>query len=554
MGVELHVNKSGIGARALGWVVKSAGLALLYAFAGYVGKTVDLVQEDARVLFPQSGVALAGLLIVGVRYWPAVFVGSLFLTHMAEYSQAFALAVGFCNTLEAVVGAWVLRRFFRFQLSMGRLHDIYAFLVIGVLAAPLLTAFLTAGSLTWIEHHRWSTTLPFMWRRMFGHAIANLIVAPVLVTWSRWPVVFEGGLLGGTSSAGKVARSAPRQIRLLPEWSFGRIAEGLLLTLLCVWVSLLVFTNQSSLGTLRYPMNYAPFPFVVWAALRFGRRGASTAVLLITAIALYGTSKGFGPFIRPRSGEELVLLQMYLTVMAVSGLFLAAAISEHRTAQQQLMASREQLRALSSRLQIAREEERKLIAREVHDELGQQLTGIKMGLHAVARKLPPEADSVLERCNALQQLTDEAVKSVRRIASDLRPGILDDLGIVASMQWLAGEFSRTTGIPAHFECSFEDLSLDSERSTALFRILQESLTNITRHAQATEARIRFFREKSDLVLEVADNGRGIPEGIQETTNSLGLVGMKERAMLLGGQVSVSGTAGQGTVVRAAIPG
>ncbi|HYL80615.1 MAG TPA: PAS domain S-box protein, partial [Candidatus Acidoferrum sp.] len=228
-------------------------------------------------------------------------------------------------------------------------------------------------------------------------------------------------------------------------------------------------------------------------------------------------------------------------------------ITQRQQAEAALRASREQLRALAGHLQSVREEERTRIAREIHDELGQVLTGLRMDLTRLARRLPAEQAAVRNDMQAMLALVDSSIQAVRRIATDLRPGVLDDLGRVAALEWQAQEFQERTGTPCQFTADRIELAPDPEVGTAVFRICQETLTNVARHAEASQVTVRLKEEARFLVLTVADNGRGIPDHGLANRASLGLLGMRERARLLGGKVSIEGRAGEGTTVSVQIP-
>jgi signal transduction histidine kinase len=207
-------------------------------------------------------------------------------------------------------------------------------------------------------------------------------------------------------------------------------------------------------------------------------------------------------------------------------------------------------------LQTVREEERTRIAREVHDELGQALTGCKLDLSWIASKLPKEKDlkPLLEKTRALSAHIDTTIQMVRRIATELRPGILDHLGLAAALEWQANEFQTRTGIRCDVHASLNDPVLHPDLNTAFFRIFQETLTNIIRHAGATQV-VVHLRERDDrIILEVKDNGRGISKTEISNTESMGLLGMRERARLLGGDFKISqGVGGKGTRVTVSIP-
>src|SRR5215475_1846397 len=185
----------------------------------------------------------------------------------------------------------------------------------------------------------------------------------------------------------------------------------------------------------------------------------------------------------------------------------AAARTEHRRAEEQLRESHEQLRALSVYLQSVREEERTRIAREVHDELGQALTSCKLDLSWIAGRLPKEQKPLLEKARALTSHIDSTIQTVRRISTELRPGVLDHLGLAAALEWQANEFQNRTGIKCDVRTNLRDALLDQNLSTTLFRIFQETLTNIIRHAGATQVSVRLRDTNRRVELEVVDNGR-----------------------------------------------
>jgi PAS domain S-box-containing protein len=232
---------------------------------------------------------------------------------------------------------------------------------------------------------------------------------------------------------------------------------------------------------------------------------------------------------------------------------LRTEIAERARAEQQLRASLDQLRALAARLQSVREEERTSIAREIHDELGQACTAIKMDLALIGRKATRRQTRLQAKVDSATQLVDGMIVTLRRIASDLRPRTLDDLGLPAALEWQAQEFESRTGIPCRITVPQEPLVLDAERSTAIFRIFQESLTNIARHAHATRVEARLERVDSDLFFQVRDNGKGFDAQDVKARKSLGLVGMQERALLLNGELKVEGVPGAGTTLAMRIP-
>jgi PAS domain S-box-containing protein len=228
-------------------------------------------------------------------------------------------------------------------------------------------------------------------------------------------------------------------------------------------------------------------------------------------------------------------------------------VTERERAEQEHRRSLDQLRALAARLQSVREEERKRVAREIHDQLGQALTAIKIELSSLARGLAAGEKHLSEKSSSILKLVDESIHAVRRISTDLRPGILDDLGLAAAIEWASEDFQARTGTTCSLDLPKDEIVVDPERATAIFRIFQETLTNIARHADASEVAVRLADEGGDLTLEVHDNGKGIPGEKLRANASLGILGMRERAILLGGELNISSAPSGGTTVKVKIP-
>jgi len=233
-------------------------------------------------------------------------------------------------------------------------------------------------------------------------------------------------------------------------------------------------------------------------------------------------------------------------------------VTDQKRFEEQLKSSHERMRELAAHIEGVREEERTRIAREIHDELGQALTSIKIDLAWMNKKLQihdraTQTDLLLKRITAMKDTIDTTVQVVRKISAELRPGILDGFGLPAAIEWQASEFQDRTGIQCQLSAIPEDLDLEERPSSAIFRIFQELLTNIVRHANASRVSISLRKRRGMLILEVQDNGRGISENEKFKANSFGLLGVRERVALLGGKSSIKGVQGQGTTVTIRIP-
>lgn len=226
------------------------------------------------------------------------------------------------------------------------------------------------------------------------------------------------------------------------------------------------------------------------------------------------------------------------------------AIYKHRT-EMEMQRSREELRALSARLETIREEERKNISREIHDELGQNLACMKIDAIWLEKRITDEP--LRKKTVSMIDLITSTIGTVRRIASNLRPGVLDKLGLFSAIEWQTQEFVKRTGIVCELDLPSELPEISPERSIGIFRIFQESLTNIAKHANATLANVTIECNASKLTLEVRDNGKGIKGNEMEKPESFGIIGMKERALLLGGTITIESGIENGTKIQIEIP-
>jgi signal transduction histidine kinase len=253
----------------------------------------------------------------------------------------------------------------------------------------------------------------------------------------------------------------------------------------------------------------------------------------------------------PRRSSQVMIAELEARLTQFASRLLAANASlECEIVDRQ--GKEEQLRELSARLQSVREEERTHLARVIHDELGQALTGLKMDVAWLQKHLDYPQPLLLQKTIAMSNLIDTTVQIVRRISTELRPGILD-LSLVATIEWQLQEFQTRSGIQGELINAPEETTLDIDGATTAFRIFQEILTNVARHAQATQVTVVLEESAGFLTLQVQDNGRGITDGEINSPKSIGLLGMQERARQQAGEIHFQGTPGQGTTVTVRLP-
>lgn len=222
---------------------------------------------------------------------------------------------------------------------------------------------------------------------------------------------------------------------------------------------------------------------------------------------------------------------------------------ELKKSHEQIKKSREQLRRLSSHLQSISEEDRKVLAREVHDELGQSLTALKIDLSLIKNKVPGEISSI----EKMIRLVERTLRSTKRIVKELRPELLNELGLAAAIEAYLTDFQNRSGIKCQVLSRYQEEDLKSNISITLFRIVQEALTNVLRHSGASQLRVQLYKKSTHLILKISDNGKGIDKNNIGSANSVGIIGMRERVNLLSGNFMIKGMRGIGTAISISIP-
>ena len=626
--------------------VRIAAVAVVYFGAAKLGLLAAVAQKVISSAWPPSGFALAALLLGGMRLWPGIALGAFLLNWTSGVAAPAAAMIALGNTLEALVAVRLLARV-DFRPTLPRLRDVLALVGLAALASTTVSATIGVASL-WASGAIARDAVTHFWSVWWsGDAMGDLLVAPLLLAWSRVPRV------------------------RWPQW---RGVEAAVLLAALVAATALLFRPPRG-------DEYAIFPLIVWAALRFGVAGSATASTVVAALTTWYTLRGEGPFLSSSPTHGLFLLQMYLALLAVTGLVLATITAERghavqaareseqryrtllehapeailvhqdgrwtfanraalrllrarhpaallgrpvldtvhpdyhdvvrrriaaelatgepaplleekfvacdgtvldvevvgipialqgrpggqvivrdvserkraaevlRISEAEAKRSRRRLEILSQRLLRAQETERRIIARELHDQIGQALTAVKLNLQSL------QGVGSLEESVAI---VEQAMQIVRSLSLELRPSVLDDLGLAAALRWYADRQARRAGLRVRVRTDLPAERLPFELETVCFRVVQEALTNVVRHARATRVEVDVAPDGADaLRLVVRDDGAGFDVaavwGGVTADGCVGLDGMEERVRLLGGDFEIDSHPGGGTTIRARFP-
>lgn len=497
-------------------------LAAVCWATGKLGLLLAFEHPENAPVWPPTGVALAALLVLGYRIWPGIFLGAFLLSLSTADHVGTSLALATGSTVEGVFALWLTNRYAGGRRFFEQPLNVLGFTVSASIAS-LLCPSIGVTNPEWRSFVIWAGD-PYMWFVWWlGDMFSVLLLTPLLVAWTANPRV---------------------------RWRGARALEFALLMVLLFLMVKAVFGGWSSASVSGYLFPYLCLPFLVWSAFRFGQREVTTASLLLAIIALWGTMQGRGMFAETALGNDLLQGQGFMAFNSVMVLAVAAVVAQRREA--------EHVRAqLLRRLDEAQETERGRISRQLHDQLGQELTALKLGLQLVKQQGPLPVDT-RERFGQLEVLADDLMQNIHRLAWELHPAVLDDFGLETALRRYAEEWSQQCGVPAEVQSyGMEAQRLPAEIETTLYRVMQEALTNVFRHARAKRVGILLERRLNHISLIVEDDGRGFDaDAVMQATGTkgkLGLLGMKERITLAGGTLEVESTPGQGATVLVRIP-
>jgi signal transduction histidine kinase len=522
--------------------LKSFRAPLLVAIGYYLGAQAaffigTLTDRIFAPFWPPNIILFCALLLVQKRHW-WIYVAAVFPAHLiAETTVAMPVAqslVAFgSNCLFAVLGAFLVRRFLTGPPWFGTLRQTAIYIVISAVITPAISAL--GGSFVQIlGGGSFADYWKFWGNWCIANALGNVTLGPVFLIWLS-PSAEDG-----------------------PRFTFHRKIEGIFLAVSLVAVCAIAFhVDKRTVTTGFLPaLLYSPLPLILWAAIRFGERGSSGAVLAVTVVSIWQNLRSSTLFIGSDTGTSVLALQIFLLGIAIPVFFLGTAIDELRR-------SGEATKRLAGALLHAQDEERRRIALELHDSTGQNLALANLMTNQVQKLAPPSCRPLIAE---LKDVLEGAVAEIRTVSYLLHPPLLDLGGLRLALPSYLQGFSKRTGINVDLKMSPDLERVSSNVELVVFRVIQEALTNVWRHSGSATARIQLERQvsggRSQIKLSIEDSGKGIPSDILRSRLSidnskgrfpsgLGLMGMRERLHQIGGRLEIESTAGK-TVIRAIV--
>ena len=482
-------------------------------YAATEGGQALLLTGPAGAFWPATGVGIAVLYLGGLRWWPGILIGDLLAREFVLPLWAVLLETA-GNMARALVAVVILQRLVGRRAAMDRLEQVGAVFV-AVAAGEVVSATVA------------------MLARQTGDLIE---VSEMGMFWRSW---WLGGLSGGLVVVPlALAWAHP----LASLWRGRRAVEGALTLAAVAGLSMIAFSADQ-------PLTYMVFPAFIWAALRLGPQGATLAVAVATVIAVLSTSYELGPFVEHSATDSALNLQLYIVFAALTTGCLAAIVSERRRAALELAESQ---RREGERAAL----ERQRIARDLHDSVSQSLFSTTLHVRTAQRALEVEqldaTGPVGEELGEIGQLTRGALAEMRALILELQPGALAEEGLVAALTKQAAALSAREGLVIEVDGPDERLPIGADVEEQLYRLGQEALANVVKHARASRARVRIAAAGGTVSVEVTDDGRGFDPATVGPEH-FGLRSMRGRAADLGGRLEVTSIPDGGTVLRVEVP-
>ncbi len=534
-----------------GFFVRLAGVALLYFAAAQAGLAFAVVGSTVTLVWPPSGIALVAILAFGYRIAFGIALGAFLANAWTGLPMLLAVGIAVGNVLEPLAGAFLLQRLARFRNTLDRRSDVFALILLAAVCSTTISASVGAVTLSLGGIVAFGDYASVWLKWWLGDMMGVLVVAPLLLVWITHP---------------RPVLSALQTVE----------AVGLLATLLLV--SYTIFATPELAGHGYYPASLAVFPFVIWGALRFDHWGATLVTGIISVLAIWVTTQGAGPFAVGSPVDSLLGWCIFVNVLAVTGLLLAAASAEQHRARaeiksahdeleqrvrerteelaktnaglQQEMAERERLEA--ALIQVS-EAQQKNIGRELHDGLGQHLTSIAFFGAALQQKLRDRARPEADAARRIVELVNQSIDMTRRVARGLYPAALESQGLSAALEQLADNTRSLKGVSCVLRADPDARVSDPLVAINLYRVAQEAINNAVKHSQARHLWIDLACVNGNHRLSVSDDGIGFdPERIEQG-QGLGMHSLRARASLLGGSLEIEKNTQGGTTVAVIYP-
>jgi len=487
-----------------------AALAAVYYVAAKGGYALQFT-GSITAIWPPVGLAVAVLYLGGLRWWPGAVIGDL-LSNTWTAPLGTTIAITAANLAEILVATLLLWWLVGRRAQLDRLDQVRGMLVA---IAPAVAISATVGSLSLLADgviH--SHELASVWRTLWlGDAAGALVVLPLILAWAH-----------------------------PPAWRGGRALE------VAAMIVAVVGLSQLELSSSR-PLAFLVFPALIWAAVRFGQQGATLAVACAAGMAVWRTAHHVGPFVQHSITQSALSTQLYIAVAALTTLCLGAVVSERQRSAADLV--------VSKRREIERAvEERQRIARDLHDSVSQSLFSMTLHARTAQRVLDQSpsalADRVGRELEEVETLSRSALAEMRALIFELRPGGLAEEGLVAGLTKHTAAVSAREALTMAVEGPSERLPVSPDCEEHLYRIGQEALANVTKHAQAEHAQVTVTSDADLVVLEVRDDGRGFdPTAV--FVGHLGLESMRSRASEIGAAIRIDSRPGEGTLVAVELP-
>ncbi len=514
---------------------------LLLAFAYFVGAEaafyIGTLSDQIFALFwPPNVILFCALMVVPQRDW-WLYIAAAFPAHtMAELGVGMPvpqLLVAFAtNCTVALTSAYAMRRFVGEPPWFGNVQKAFTYIVIACGISPAVSAL--GGAFVPILGGGPFADYWLFWSHWYlANALPNLTLGPVFLIWFSDDARWRGW--------------KPSRRHVEPA--------VLALVLICVCAIAATAAGRSTTHSFLSAILLLPLPFVLWAAVRFGEKGASGAILIVAVILTWGALHGRGLFPGEDPERSVLALQLLLTALSIPVLMLGASIDEVRRAERTT-------RELAASLVRAQDEERRRIARDLHDSTGQNLIAATLIVGRLENALPPSAAPVLKQ---LEETLQQSIREVRTVSYLLHPPLLDEAGLGMAVRYFVEGYTERSGIAVDLEIAPDLDRLAPDTELVLFRMVQEALTNVSRHSKSPTARIRLTRERATdgetVVLTVEDAGKGMPTvggpraafGRRlRTTQGVGLASMRERLHQIGGRLEIDSVVGR-TTLKAIVP-